>query len=69
MRSDEAEDEDFGDSKARTTTKYERICAATLRDVANFPHFFVARRSSRPATVRSSLRDLGKIGSRRHHPI
>jgi hypothetical protein len=40
---DEAKDEDFGDSKARTTTKYGAICAATLRAGANFPLLFVAR--------------------------
>jgi hypothetical protein len=43
IRSDAAEDEDFGDSKARTTTKYERIFAATRRAGANFPDFRVAR--------------------------
>jgi hypothetical protein len=42
--SDEAENEDFGHSKARTTTKCEPICAATLRAGANFPDFVVARR-------------------------
>jgi hypothetical protein len=66
--SDEAEDEGFGDSKARTTTTYEQIFAATRKDGADFPHLFVARRFSRPATARSSLLDLEKIGSRRRHP-
>jgi hypothetical protein len=47
-RPDEAEDEDFGHSKARTTTKYGRFFAATRRDGANFPHFVVARRFSNP---------------------
>jgi len=42
--SDEAEDEDFGNSKARTTTNYEPIFAATLRAGANFPDFCVDRR-------------------------
>ena len=58
---DEAEDEDFGDSKARTTTKYGPICAATRRDGADFSDFVVARRSSRLATARSSLLELQKI--------
>ena len=79
---DEAEDEGFGHSKARTTTKYEPIFAATLgpkraafarlgksrRDGASFPHLVVACRFSRPATARSSLLDLGKTVSRRRHP-
>ena len=42
--SDEAEDEGFGHSKARTTTKYDEIFAATLRAGANFTDFVVARR-------------------------
>jgi hypothetical protein len=42
--SDEAEDEDFGHSKARTITKYEPICVATRRAGANFPDLGVARR-------------------------
>jgi hypothetical protein len=67
-RSDEAEDEDFGDPKARTTTKYERFFAATRWDGVNFPHIVVTRRFSRPTTARSSLLDLRKIGSRRRHP-
>jgi hypothetical protein len=55
---DEAEDEDFGYSKARTTTKYGAILSATqgsrravfarwdgsLRAWANFPDFCVIRR-------------------------
>jgi hypothetical protein len=41
---DEAEDEGFGHSKARTTTKYGAIFAATLRAGANFADFLVARR-------------------------
>jgi len=41
------------------------ICAATRRAGANFPHFFVARRLSTPGTPRSSLRELGEIGSQR----
>jgi hypothetical protein len=41
---DEAEDEGFGYSKARTTTKYGAIFAATLRAGANFADFLVARR-------------------------
>ncbi|HEU5458429.1 MAG TPA: hypothetical protein VFU68_07405 [Terracidiphilus sp.] len=40
----EAEDEGFGDSKARTTTKDEAIFAATRRDEADFPDFIVGRR-------------------------
>jgi len=47
----------------RTTTKCGAICVATLRAGANFPRFLVAHRSSRPAKVRSSLRQLRKIGS------
>ena len=39
--------------------------AATQRDGADFSDLFVTRRSSRPATVHSSLLDLGKIRSRR----
>ena len=41
---DEAEDEAFGYSKARTTTQYGPIYTATRRAGANFPDFFVARR-------------------------
>jgi hypothetical protein len=41
---DEAEDEDIGYSKARTTTKYGAIFTETLRAGANFPDFCVARR-------------------------
>jgi hypothetical protein len=67
-RSDEAEDDGFGNPKARMTTKYERFFAATRRDGANFLHLFVARRFSRLTTARSSLLDLEKIGSRRRHP-
>ena len=65
IRSGEAEDEDFGDSKARTTTKHERIFAATLRDGADFPDFVATRRSKIPDIRRSSLLELEKIGSRR----
>ena len=65
--SDEAEEEGFGDSKARTTTKYEPICAATPKihlqgAGADFPDFFVARRLQTPGMRRSSLRELEKIG-------
>jgi hypothetical protein len=63
----EAEDEDFGDSKARTTTKDEAIFAATRRDETDFPDFVVRRRSQTPGMRRSSLLELGKIGSRRRH--
>jgi hypothetical protein len=41
---DEAEDEDFGYSKTRTTTKYGAIFTATRRAGANFPDFCVGRR-------------------------
>jgi hypothetical protein len=41
---EEAEDEDFGNSKARTTTKYGAVFTATLRAGANLPDFGVARR-------------------------
>jgi hypothetical protein len=41
---DEAEDENFGYSKARTTTKYDAIFAATRRAGANFPDLCVGRR-------------------------
>ena len=41
---DKAEDDDFGYSKARTTTQYGPICAATLRAGANFPDLCVTRR-------------------------
>jgi len=63
--SGEAEDADFGHSKARTTTKAEAIFAATRRDGAGFPDFRVARRSQTPGMRRSSLLELGKTGSRR----
>jgi hypothetical protein len=63
--SDKAEDEGFGDSKARTTTQDEAIFAATRRDEADFPDFFVGRRSETSGIRRSSLLELGKIGSRR----
>ena len=49
----------------RTTTKYDPICAATRRAGANFAHLVVARRSKIPDIRRSSLLDLGKIGSQR----
>ena len=49
------------------TTKYASIFAATRWDGANFPDFFVARRSMTPGIRRSSLLELEKIGSRRHH--
>jgi len=62
---DAAEDEDFGYSKARTTTKYGAIYAATLRAEANFPHLFVTRRWQTPGMRRDSLRDMGKTGSQR----
>ena len=48
---------------SRPTTKYGPIFAATQRDGADFPDLFVPRRSSRPATVHSSLLDLEKIRS------
>ncbi len=41
---DGTEDEDFGYSKARTTTKYGAIFTATRRAGANFPDFSVNRR-------------------------
>jgi hypothetical protein len=63
----EAEDVDFGDSKARTTTKDEAIFAATRRDGADFPDFRAGRRWQTPDMRRSSLLELEKIGSRRHH--
>ena len=63
--SDETEDEDFGDSKARPTTKYGAIFTATLRAGANFPHFRVDRRSKIPDIHRPSLLELRKIGSQR----
>ena len=40
---------------------------ATLRDGANFPDFFVARRSKMSNIRHSSLLELEKIASRRHH--
>jgi len=52
--------------QSRPTTKYGLICAATQRDGADFFDLFVTRRSSRPATVHSSLLDLEKIRSRRY---
>ena len=78
----EAEDEDFGDSKARTTTKDETIFAATRRDEANFPDSCVRRRSQTPCIHPTdqecvhgdpSMRRfffllLGKIGSRLRYP-
>ena len=45
MGPDKAEDEDFGDSKARTTTQYGPIFTATRRAGANFPDFRVAPHS------------------------
>ena len=44
------------------------ISVATLWDGANFPDFVVARRWQTPGMRHSSLLELGKIGSRRHHP-
>jgi len=41
--SNEAEDNGCGYSKARTTTKYDEIFAATLRAGANFADFLIAR--------------------------
>src|ERR1039458_5903603 len=64
---DEAEDEDLDYSKARTTTKYEPIFAATRRDGASFPDLVVARRQKTPGIRRSSLLDLGRTASR-HQP-
>jgi len=58
--SDEAEDDDFGQSKARTTTKAEAVFAATRRDGAGFPDFGVARRSQTRGMRRSSLLELFK---------
>jgi hypothetical protein len=43
-----------------------RICVATQRAGANFPHFIVARRSKILHIRRSSLLELRKIGSQRH---
>ena len=54
--------------RARTTTKYGAILAATLRDGVDFPRLFVTRRSKTPGIRRSSLLDTGKIGSRRRAP-
>jgi hypothetical protein len=62
---DEAEDEEFGYSKASTTTKYGAIFTATRRAEANFPDFCVGRRSETPGIRRSSLLELGKIGFQR----
>ena len=64
---DEAKDEDFGYSKARTTTKEEAIFAATRRDEADFPDFRVGRHSQTPGMRRSSLLELERSGSRRRH--
>jgi hypothetical protein len=50
------------------TTKQAPIFGATRRDGANFLDFFVACRSKTPGIRRSSLRELEKIGPRRHHP-
>jgi plasmid stabilization system protein ParE len=63
--SDEAKDEDFGHSKARTTAKYVPIFATTRRAGANFPDLGVTRHEQTPGLRRSSLLDLGKIGFRR----
>jgi hypothetical protein len=52
---------------ARTAAEYA-IFAATQRDGANFPDFFVARRSKTFNIRRFSLLELEKICSRRHHP-
>ena len=65
---DEAEDEDFGDSKARTTTKYGAVLAATLWDGADFPAFCVVVASQTPGMRRSFLLEIEKIGSRRCYP-
>ena len=67
--SDEAEDDDFGHSKARTTTKAEAVFAQARKDGAGFPYSRVARRSQTPGMRRSSLLELGKTGSRRHRPL
>jgi len=48
IASTEAEDEDIGDSKARTTTTDEAIFAAIRRDGADFPNFVVGRRWQTP---------------------
>lgn len=63
---DKAEDEDFGYSKARTTTQYGPICAATRRAGANFPDFCFPRHWQTPGLRHSSLLELRKIGSQRH---
>jgi len=62
---DEAEDEDFGYSKAKTTTKYGAILSATRRAGANFSDFYVGRRWQTPVMRRSSLLEIIKIGSQR----
>jgi hypothetical protein len=62
---DKAEDEDFGYSKARTTTKYGAVFTATHRAEANFPDFRVGRRWDTPGIRRSFLLELRKIGAQR----
>jgi len=47
------------------TTTYGTIFAATRRAGANFPDFFVNRRSKIRHIRRSSLLELEKIGSQR----
>jgi hypothetical protein len=47
------------------TTKYGQICAATRRAGADFPDFFVNRRSKMIDIRRSSLLELEKVGSQR----
>ncbi|HVC45648.1 MAG TPA: hypothetical protein VND90_00240 [Terracidiphilus sp.] len=58
IASAQAEDEDFGDSKARTTTTDEAIFATTRRDEADFLDFVVGRRQETPGIRRSSLLEL-----------
>ncbi len=50
---------------SRVRTKFGAICVATRRAGANSPHFFVARHSQTSGMRRSSLRELGIIGSQR----
>jgi hydroxylamine reductase len=56
----EAKDEDFGSSKARTTTKDETIFAVTRRDGADFPDFCVSRRQQTPGMRHSFFLELEK---------
>jgi hypothetical protein len=76
---DEAEPEGFGGSKVegenevwpdfrrnpRLPARVLRAGMEAERDGASFPHFVVARRVSTSSTVRSSLLELSKTGSRR----